>query len=78
MTTDAGSAAAPEDHSDVTDLADTGSGDAGPADQGFVASLLRDATITGLPGDTGAPPAEQEDDPVGSEPRTGDDPDGGD
>jgi hypothetical protein len=59
-----------------------GSGDTGgnPADEGFVAGLLRDSTITGLPGDTGAPPAEphapqaqqQGDEPVGSEPRVSD------
>ena len=65
---------------------DSGSGEAGanPADEGFVAGLLRDATITGLPGDTGAPPAEphapeaqqQGDEPVGSEPRVGDNPRG--
>jgi hypothetical protein len=62
-----------------------GSG-ANPADEGFVAGLLRDSTITGLPGDTGAPPAEphaphaqqQGDEPVGSEPRVGDNPRGAD
>ena len=51
-----------------------------PRAEGFVASLIRDSTITGLPGDTGAPPvephapqAQQEgDEPVGSEPRAGD------
>jgi hypothetical protein len=59
-------------------------GSAGDADdpgaEGFVASLIRDSTITGLPGDTGAPPvephapqAQQEgDEPVGSEPPAGD------
>jgi hypothetical protein len=65
---------------------DSESGEAGanPADEGFVASMLRDATITGLPGDTGAPPAEphapqaqqQGDEPVGSEPEVGDNPRG--
>ena len=64
----------------------SGSSEAGatPAEEGFVASILRDATITGLPGDTGAPPAEphtpeaqqQGDEPVGSEPRVGDNPRG--
>lgn len=38
------------------------SGSAGDADdpraEGFVTSLIRDSTITGLPGDTGAPPVE--------------------
>jgi hypothetical protein len=61
-----------------------GGGDAQPAAEGFVTSMLRDATITGLPGETGAPPAEphapqaqqQGDEPVGSEPRVGDNPDG--
>ena len=63
--------------------ADTG-GDYDPASDGFVASMLRDSTITGLPGETGAPPAEphapqaqqQGDEPVGAEPRVGDNPDG--
>ena len=48
--------------------------------------MLRDATITGLPGETGAPPVEphapqaqqQGDEPVGSEPRVGDNPRGAD
>ena len=48
--------------------------------------MLRDATITGLPGETGAPPAEphapqaqqQGDEPVGSEPAVGDNPRGAD
>ena len=46
-----------------------------PADEGFVAGLLRDSTITGLPGDTGAPPvephapqAQQEDEGTDEEP----------
>lgn len=64
--------------------AGSGSGSANPAEEGFVVSMLRDATITGLPGDTGAPPVEphapqaqqQGDEPVGSEPRAGDNPDG--
>ena len=70
---------------DSTDTGRSGS-DVGaePADEGFVAGMLRDATITGLPGDTGAPPAEphapeaqqQGDEPVGSEPRVGDNPRG--
>jgi len=74
------------DGSRGTETDGTGSGETGanPADEGFVASLLRDATITGLPGDTGAPPAEphapeaqqQGDEPVGSEPRVGDNPRG--
>jgi hypothetical protein len=72
-------------HTD-TDADEAGSGDVGgnPADEGFVASMLRDATITGLPGETGAPPAEphapqaqqEGDEPVGSEPRVGDNPRG--
>ena len=57
-----------------------------PADEGFIASLLRDSTVTGLPGETGAPPvephspeAQQEgDEPVGSEPPVGDNPHGAD
>ena len=73
----------------VGDADDDGnSGSAGDADdpraEGFVASLIRDSTITGLPGDTGAPPvephapqAQQEgDEPVGSEPPAGDNPHG--
>jgi hypothetical protein len=64
------------------------SGSSGDADdpraEGFVSSLIRDSTITGLPGDTGAPPvephapqAQQEgDEPVGSEPPAGDNPHG--
>ena len=57
------------------------SGDADdPRAEGFVASLIRDSTITGLPGDTGAPPVEphapqaqqERDEPVGSEPPAGD------
>jgi hypothetical protein len=55
-----------------------------PGDEGFVGDLLRDSTVTGLPGNTGAPPAEphapqaqqQGDEPVGSEPRVGDNPRG--
>ena len=64
----------------------SGSREAGatPAEEGFVASILRDATVTGLPGDTGAPPSEphtpeaqqQGDEPVGSEHQVGDDPRG--
>ena len=46
-----------------------------PRAEGFVASLIRDSTITGLPGDTGAPPVEPHapqaqqkgDEPVGPE-----------
>jgi hypothetical protein len=57
-----------------------------PTDEGFVASMLRDATITGMPGETGAPPAEphapqaqqEGDEPVGSEPPVGDNPHGAD
>jgi hypothetical protein len=56
-------------------------GDADPSD-GFVADMLRDATITGFPGETGEPPAEphapqaqqEGDEPVGSEPPVGDNP----
>ena len=77
---------ADSDDAEDADTAEAAAGDANPADEGFVASLLRDATITGLPGDTGAPPAEphapeaqqQGDEPVGSEPQGGDDPRGDD
>ena len=63
---------------------DTGGSAPDPSDEGFVSSLLRDSTVTGLPGETGAPPAEphapeaqqQGDEPVGAEPPAGDDPDG--
>ena len=67
-----------------------GAADDGPrddrGDEGFVAGMLRDATITGLPGETGAPPVEphapqaqqQGDEPVGSEPPVGDNPGGAD
>ena len=81
-----GSAQSDADGSDgaVSSETQTTSGSAGDADdpraEGFVASLIRDSTITGLPGDTGAPPvephapqAQQEgDEPVGSEPPAGD------
>ena len=70
---------------DSTDTGRSGS-DVGaePADEGFVAGMLRDATITGLPEEIGAPPAEphapqaqqEGDEPVGSEPRVGDNPRG--
>jgi hypothetical protein len=71
-----------DDSSD--DSSDGGERDPNPANEGFITTMLRDATITGLPGETGAPPvephspeAQQEgDEPVGSEPRTGDNPDG--
>ena len=57
-----------------------------PTNEGFVSGMLRDATITGLPGESGAPPAEphapqaqqQGDEPVGSEPAVGDNPRGAD
>jgi hypothetical protein len=57
-------------------VADVGTSTPDAANEGFVATMLRDATITGLPGDTGAPPAEphapeaqqEGDEPVGSEP----------
>jgi hypothetical protein len=63
------------------DRADAGSD---PAGEGFVSTMLRDATITGLPGETGAPPAEphapqaqqEGDEPVGSEAPVGDNPRG--
>jgi len=65
--------------------ADTGGRDADPAKDGFVAGLIRDSTITGLPGETGPPPAEphapqaqqQGDEPVGAEPPAGDRTDSG-
>jgi len=68
----------------VSSETQTTSGSAGDADdpraEGFVASLIRDSTITGLPGDIGAPPVEphapqaqqERDEPVGSEPPAGD------
>ena len=86
---DSGGAGDSETHADSQTHADSGAaGDSGergadadtstpdPATEGFVATMLRDATITGLPGDTGAPPAEphapeaqqEGDEPVGSEP----------
>ncbi len=66
--------------------ADSTGGNAGPSDEGFVGTMVRDSTITGLPGETGAPPAEphapeaqqERDEPVGSEPRVGDNPRGAD
>ena len=65
---------------------DDGPRDADRNDEGFVSSLLRDATITGLPGETGPPPVEphapqaqqQGDEPVGAEPPAGDNPGGAD
>ena len=84
-----GSAPAEAERSDddADDTSGVGSAERGPSDggdEGFVAGMLRDATITGLPGDTGAPPvephapqAQQEgDEPVGSEPPAGDNPRG--
>jgi hypothetical protein len=52
-----------------------------PSSEGFISSLIRDATVTGLPGETGAPPAEPHapeaqqkgDEPVGAESPAGDD-----
>jgi hypothetical protein len=83
-----GSAEADADDSDGAASSETQTartaGSAGDADdpraEGFVASLIRDSTITGLPGDTGAPPVEphapqaqqERDEPVGSEPPAGD------
>ena len=69
---------------DAGDTTDAGGFD--PTEDGFVANMLRDATITGLPGETGAPPAEphapqaqqEGDEPVGSEPPVGDNPRGAD
>jgi hypothetical protein len=63
---------------------DGGGGGADPTEEGFVSGLLRDSTVTGLPGETGTPPAEphapqaqqQGDEPVGSEPPAGDNPRG--
>ncbi len=65
---------------------DPAGGNAGPSDEGFVGTMVRDSTITGLPGETGAPPAEphapqaqqERDEPVGSEPAVGDNPRGAD
>jgi hypothetical protein len=92
--TSAGTRSADDDRpaDDGPSAGDTGgtadSGEVGDtaADEGFVAGMLRDATITGLPGETGAPPAEphapqaqqQGDEPVGSEPAVGDNPRGAD
>lgn len=53
-------------------------------DEGFFAEMLLDSTVTGLPGNTGEPPAEphapqaqqEGSEPVGSEPRVGDNPRG--
>jgi hypothetical protein len=84
-----GSAEADADDSDGAASSETqtttgtanSSGDADdPRAEGFAASLIRDSTITGLPGDTGAPPVEphapqaqqERDEPVGSEPPAGD------
>ncbi len=61
-----------------------GGGGDGADEDGFVSGLVRDSTVTGLPGETGAPPAEphapqaqqQGDEPVGSEPAVGDNPRG--
>jgi hypothetical protein len=61
------------DETEPVDRAETDDSGYDPAGEGFVASMLRDATVTGLPGETGAPPpephapeAQQEgDEPVG-------------
>ena len=37
---------------------DAGGNAAADRDEGFASSMLRDSTVTGLPGETGAPPAE--------------------
>jgi hypothetical protein len=78
------------DSASTPDSVDTErTGDAGgfdPSQDGFVANILRDATITGMPGETGAPPAEphapqaqqEGDEPVGDEPPAGDNPRGAD
>jgi hypothetical protein len=81
----AGSAAV-DDDPDTGAASGTEGGDPRPAgaSDGFFADMLRDATITGFPGETGEPPAEphapqaqqEGDEPVGSEPRVGDNPDG--
>jgi len=81
--------AGPAESEDAGDGDTSGAGTAerGPSDdgdEGFVSGILRDATVTGLPGDTGAPPAEphapqaqqEGDEPVGSEPPAGDNPHG--
>jgi hypothetical protein len=78
---------ADSDDAYTDDTAGVSSAERGPSDagdEGFVAGMLRDATVTGLPGDTGAPPAEphapqaqqEGDEPVGSEPPAGDNPRG--
>jgi hypothetical protein len=75
----------PDGGAGATDAEPAGQRPAG-ASEGFVADMLRDATITGLPGETGEPPvephapqAQQEgDEPVGSEPPVGDNPYGAD
>jgi hypothetical protein len=61
-------------------------GNSGPSDEGFVGGMVRDATVTGLPGETGTPPAEphapqaqqEGNEPVGAEPPVGDNPRGTD
>jgi hypothetical protein len=57
---------------------------ADPDESGFLGGMLREAIVTGLPGETGAPPAEphapqaqqEGDEPVGAEPPRGDNPHG--
>ena len=57
-----------------------------PTNPASSAGMLREAIVTGLPGETGAPPAEphapqaqqEGDEPVGAEPPRGDNPHGAD
>lgn len=81
---DASAEDASAEHDTAEPDTDDSAGGANPADEGFVAGILRDSTITGLPGETGAPPVEphspeaqqQGDEPVGAEPPAGDNPRG--
>jgi hypothetical protein len=63
---------------------EVGARGADPDESGFLGGMLREAIVTGLPGETGAPPAEphapqaqqEGDEPVGAEEPRGDNPDG--
>ena len=69
---------------DLTAPEEPGARDAGPDESGFVGGMLRESIVTGLPGETGEPPAEphapqaqqEGDEPVGAEPARGDNPRG--
>jgi len=72
------------DSADSDDSDELGSRGADPDESGFLGGMLREAIVTGLPGETGAPPAEphapqaqqEGDEPVGAEPPRGDNPHG--